>query len=147
MVQKITASLLIALMVLITMTRYQGVNYCLSQKDFFLFDCPASDSTSKVDSCEHCASCGDNIGEPKINKISALDCCLELSLDSDNNWLEAENIRISEFKLNQPNLVWYDDMTLKLVNVHSSFGARGPPSYLLQSPSVPLYIRHSIFLI
>jgi len=150
MIQRITATLLLALMVFVTVAGKQSVNYCLTQKEFFLFDCPAIDSTTTAsNSCEHCSSCGttDSKKNNKFDILHPTDCCVELSLGVDSDWLEATNIRLSEAKYKAVSVVWYDDSLLKSITNHSDITARGPPPQRPLSPPVPIHIRHSVFLI
>lgn len=150
MLQRIIATLLLTLMVFVTVMGQQSVNYCLAQKEFFLFDCPASDSaTTASNFCEHCSDSEttDSKTRNEMGTLHPTDCCLELSLEVDSNWFETKNIRLSEVKHKIFNIAGYDDYLLKSITNHSNTTDRGPPPQRPLSPLVPIYIRHSVLLI
>lgn len=150
MIQQITASLLLALMVLVTMTSYQGVSYCSNQKELFLFECPDLESTATIDSdCEDCITCEKkNLdGESNLISLTPSDCSIKFFFGDKNEWLKSENVCLSEIRVNELSSVWHDDCLLKPITNHSDITARGPPPETPLSPPVPIHIRHSVFLI
>ena len=152
MFAKITASTLMLLMVFITMAKHQSVNYCTIKKEFSLFECHVEVVAEGENHCECCGSCADtnqsddHSDKKSVSNIFPSSCCIVLWLEDSYDSLEQEQLRFSEVKVQEVDVVWSDSTLTKLGSTRSCTGARAPPN-IPDTYQVPVYIRHSIFLI
>lgn len=154
MIHKITASLLLTLIALVSTTMHQGVRFCKSQDEFFVIDCPCSgigdNEAGEYKKCcdsSSCATTKSQSSQVTLNESKLPDCVIELSWGVESDWLEAENIRLSEKKHQAAVIHWSEPIQLKPERFTLNHSARGPPSFPHITLPVPIFIRHSVFLI
>ena len=156
MLRKFTATALFCLMMVITATSQTGLRYCLCLQTVFVGDCDCedlipSDSCAKVSpktSC--CCACEEqDLCEEHTAEISLCDdCSVDLTLQLDD-FTTAVSLKI-EGKLSAATPSFtsppFQIEIPTSISHRSTNRTRGPPAYLVVSP-VPLFIRHSVFLV
>lgn len=155
MIRKLTAALLLWMMSMTVVMAQPGLRYCLCAHEIYLGECWCSkpDSTNPAPptcSCE-CGECESSQPPGSGHEACALSrgCSLDLFLLLD------------EFSIPSPSdLSYKSENTLKpsaqlpraslapsLVVRDFDHDVRGPPPPLRIGPSMPLFLRHSAFLL
>ena len=152
MARKLTATILFALMTLIVITSQHGVNYCTCLKEFSVGDCGCVENKATESCCshsDHSESCStENLSQASGSLCDSSGCLISLFIETPdflNSYQEfgaaGKNGNGTSARIEDPNL------TLSAFFLPSSSGNRGPPRTVAFSESVPLFIRHSVFLI
>jgi hypothetical protein len=154
MYRKLTALFLICLMAVASATSQAGLRYCLCLHTVFVGDCGCSELVSvgncpraSADSCG-CSGCSQN--EEVAAEISLCnDCSVDLSLKLDDYTSAEGKQLISKSSFASLGFVSPSNATGFLVPARriSVHGTRGSPPPFLAVSSVPLFVRHSVFLI
>jgi hypothetical protein len=151
---KLTAFFLICLMGVASATSQAGLRYCLCLQTVFVGDCGCSELVSagsctraSADSCG-CSGCAKNEKAAAEMSLSK-DCSVDLSLKLDD-FISAKGKQLisKSFSVrlgfvspsNTPDFL----VPARRISVH---GTRGSPPPFLGVSSVPLFLRHSVFLI
>lgn len=155
MVRKLTATFLFFLMMVASATQ-AGLRYCLCLETIFVSDCECSElvsagdcsgaSTKTSDSCE-CSRC-EQIGETTAEASLCDDCSIDLRLQIDDYTGAAGAEGTGKSASVDVGVIFssYSADIPATVRKGSIYGTRGPPPYKVV-PSVPLFIRHSVFLV
>jgi len=156
MVRKLTALVLLGLMMVVTATSQASVRYCLCLQTVFVSDCECHEPVS-AGSCSrknaeangpcNCSEIDSDDGKSTGISLSE-DCVIDLTVaigDYPNSKEFAVSGKISSASL----LVFSPSSKVDIptfVRNYSLTGTRGPPR-LLMAPPVPLFLRHSVFLV
>lgn len=164
MARKLTAIVLFSLMVVVTATSHSAVRYCLCQEALFVGDCACHPSISpdSTDACsatsagdnDCCSECPEKDSEEGESKKEAQtfqshDCSIVLFIEIDQFTISeapgpSKKQPTSSFLINSPG----PETALSISDLNRSLnGTRGPPPLLAMTPSVPLFLRHSVFLV
>lgn len=156
MLHKFTALILACLMLVVTTTSQAGLSYCLCDQTIFLGDCPCTNTSTKSSSdpqtnqCTTCHGCKKKAPPQNTADISPCDNC-HFSLDWKlDQYLPQPS---ADFKTTPDSLLksaLHTSTTVKPLLPNTSLQAieiRGSPPPFASTPTVPLYIRHSSFLI
>ena len=167
MLHKITAAILSCLMLVVATTSQLGLNYCLCEKIIFLGDCACATPTSQQTksppnqaSSSSCHCCPSTPEEPSSTSltISPLPyapcgpCIVPLDWQLDDCPPQAA----PDFKTNADSYLANTtppatSITSPTTGTHPNImEIRGSPPHATTNntpPTVPLYIRHSVFLI
>ena len=154
MLQKLTATLLLFLMMAASATSQAGVKYCLCFQCVFVDTCPCvqishSDYDSE-DQYEHCCSdCGNHQRETSTKTFQCLDCVVDLSIKMGNcTTPSSEDPSSKKSPSNSPISQSPDpEGNQSLLVDNRAHEARGSPPYQLAVRPLPLFIRHSTFLV
>ncbi|MFT6861609.1 MAG: hypothetical protein ACJAVK_000161 [Akkermansiaceae bacterium] len=156
MLRKFTASVLICLMMAVTATSQTGLRYCLCFQTIFVGDCDCekqipSDRCAGVSpetSC--CCACSEeDHPEEEVAEISLCNNCtvnLTLQLDHFTTAVHSEIMgKLSPATSSFPSPLYQIEIPTSIRHC-STYRTRGPPPYTVVS-LVPLFIRHSVFLV
>lgn len=144
MIRKLTGLFLLCVMTTVLALEHPALKYCLCEEEFLIDDCVCpAELVVNVDTC-----CGEQAApECKTHGVTD-DCIVSLEMDL------GDFVHLSEFKLSErsdyevfiPVLNFAEDFMLSewlLADLPDIRGSPEPPP-----PSVvPLYVRHSVYLI
>lgn len=157
MLRKLTALFLILLMTVASATSQVGLRYCFCLETVFVGDCECAElfstgdstraSAESSDACD-CSGCAQN--EKKVAEISLCnDCSVDVPLQTDDfASARGEQILSKSFPLvlgfiSPSNTADF----LAPARRSSVHGTRGSPTPFVAVSAVPLFIRHSVFLV
>ncbi|MGJ8655785.1 MAG: hypothetical protein ACSHX6_04975 [Akkermansiaceae bacterium] len=155
MLHKFTALILSCLMLVLATTSQVGLNFCLCDKIMFLGDCPCELTTMEPssDQCTSCNGCSNKSTPPSTlhtSDISPCDNCV-VSLDWElDQCVPQPSVDFKTSPDSLLNALYFVANTTTSVTPNAFLQPveiRGSPPELMACPSVPLYIRHSVFLI
>lgn len=143
MIQKVTASVLLWLMTMVVAMGQPGLRYCTCLHEIFIGDCHCFEENEEaLESLFFSTS-------QKFGDIASSDCIKELSLKVEHSSANiSQEIRDNAKEpLLQPLVVfsethWFATSRRAAINI-----TRGPPSAYLVDSTVPLYLRHLVFLV
>lgn len=156
MVRKLTALFLFSLMMVATATSQAGLRYCLCLETLFVGECECSELvsagdcprtfTKAGDSCE-CSGC-EISEEPTAETSLRNDCLIDLTFQMGDFSGAAGGDGIGKSASVDLGVIFssYSTEFSAPARCSSSNGTRGPPPCRVVSP-VPLFIRHSVFLV
>lgn len=152
MVHQLTAAVLLALMTLVTATSQQGVNYCACLQEIFVSNCDCGHETEELaeSGCshsDHAESCCDEDPTDEVAPRFFLpDCHVSLFLETDEFANSVQELRSpveNGAGLSVP--LSRSHFALSSAFPCKEISNRGPPGGRIDSPPVPLFIRHSVF--
>jgi len=150
MVRKITAITLLLLMTATTVMSQRGLRYCLCLDELFVGECECAEfvpSDSFVDSCHSDACCSEGDVEDGIEIHAPKDCNVDLFLEVAEYSSPHEKKSKEETIFKPIFLPLIEAITMAPIKLRSVNGPRGPPPLLVTASSVPLFLRHSVFLV
>jgi len=159
MVLKLTASVLLGLMMVVTATSQAGVRYCLCLQTILIGDCACHELVSPekrpgkgadAGGCCECTAKGGSIAVEKQEAENPLgnDCCIKLTVEI-NDFTTSGGLEFSAKFSPTPVLISSPSSEIGIPAVVRNCSlnqTRGPPR-LSVVPSVPLFLRHSVFLV
>lgn len=147
MVRKLTGSLLLCLMMVMTITSQAGVMYCLCLETVSLGKCSCDTPTEKSEptTCsDHCCDEGEALSGDVAEDCG---CTVELELDIDDFVLIDVTDRSEQRAAADADLSAGDRSVISpSAAFASSIASRAPPCVPI-SASVPIYLQHSVFRI
>ena len=151
MAHQLTASVLFALITLVTATSQQGLNYCACLQKVFVSNCDCGHEIEELaeSSCshsDHAGSCCDEVPDDEVTPHYFLpDCHVSLFLDTDEFANSVQELRSPvENGAGLSVLLSRSHFALSSVFPCKEISNRGPPGGRLCSSPVPLFIRHSV---
>lgn len=154
MLQKLTATLLLFLMMAASATSQAGVKYCLCFHSVFIDACPCVQISHSDHDCEdkdeHCCSdCGNHQQETSTKTFQCLDCVVDLSIKIGNYTTpSSEDPSSKKCPPNNPiSQSPYSEGNQSSPVDNRAHEARGSPPPQLAVRPLPLFIRHSTFLV
>ena len=154
MLLKLTATLLLFLMMAASATSQAGVKYCLCFHSVFVDACPCVQISHSDHDCEdqdeHCCSdCGNHQQETPTKTFQCLDCIVDLSIKiGDCTTPSIEDPSSKKSPSNSPISESPDPEGNQSSPVDNrAHEARGSPPPQLAVRPLPLFIRHSTFLV
>ena len=148
MFQKLTASLLFGLMMMVTATSQGAVYYCLCQNTITVGHC----GCDEVDAAEQGAKCHccEEEADPEIaaEAVHRHDCTIAFLIDVDDYGLSSDPVSTSrEDESDQVFLSSRDREGNALwQHLDPTHGVKGPPDRS-SIPGVSLYLRNLVFLV
>jgi len=152
MLRKFTASVLLLLTMAVTATAQPGLNWCLCLHTVFVGECECEELalTGECSIQNTGASCDCNsVSTRESTELGPCDdCSIDLSFEIDDFLSGA----FGEILSKPSNLDFHPSLpphvadVLASVSLSEANATRGPPPFLVVSP-VPLFIRHSVFLV
>lgn len=158
MLHKFTALILSCLMLVLATTSQVGLSFCLCEKTMFVGDCPCAPSSTKSSNDHQTNQCSSGCCTKEIKHLTTTQAAdtppcnncivsLDWKLDQCTPQLSLDFKTSPESQLNPTFLIGATE-TAPLPNTSlQAIEIRGSPPPLATSPTVPLYIRHSVFLI
>lgn len=149
MVHKLTALIQLPLMAVVVATSQPGLNYCPCLEELCVGSCECSKEPSPNASCSTSCdsdSCSDiEIAEANIPECSSSDCLVSILFETEDFVNFVHEVRPTGDDGGQSSsFPSASDLTLRTVSLCRQ---RGPPRTVAFPYSVPLFIRHSVFLI
>lgn len=157
MLRKLTALFLILLMTVASATSQAGLRYCFCLETVFVGDCECAElfstgdstgaSAESSDACD-CSGCAQN--EKTVAEISSCnDCSVDVPPQPDDfASARGEQIPSKSFPLFlgfiSPSNTADFTAPARRISVHET---RGSPTPFIAATAVPLFIRHSVFLV
>ena len=149
MLHKFTATILSCLMLVVATTAQVGLNYCLCAQTVFAGDCPCALVAEEPvkDGCDSCSNCSEE--STSEESIPCDDCNVTIDWELDQCVPQTgSSLKVaSSFSIDADCLVGEILLLEATDRFTDSVKARGSPPPCLTSPTVPLYVRHSVFLI
>lgn len=154
MVHQLTAAVLLALMTLVTATSQQGLNYCVCLEEVLVgsCECPVETQDTTEPCCshlDHSETCDDqdSAGNHTL-KCGSRDCLVSLYFETDDFQNSIQELRVSPENSGDISSSQSDhSFALSAVFPCKANEKRGPPGREPFPTSVPLFVRHSVFLL
>lgn len=162
MFRKLTAVIQLMLMLVVVATSQPSLSYCLCAHEFHVGDCPCNQevtggndellTTSEHSTCSKgCCSQQSEKTEtqPSFQPQPCNDCVVNLSIDVDDYTLGSVVINKGSCDhLDTPDCANAVDLLITNNTFDTSiYGIRGSPLSSLRAQSVPLFVRHSAYLL
>lgn len=131
-----------------TVMSQRGLSYCLCLEELFVGSCECAEPVSSTPTCHKDSCCDEEKAQSQVDAPSCIDDCvvsLFVDLADYSNFHKSE-----ENQRTLPTLVFISATEATPVVVPApaaSHQTRGPPPRLVIAPAVPLFIRHSVYLI
>lgn len=155
MIQKLTASFLLWMMSMTVVMAQPGLRYCLCTHEIFLGQCkcpepdvPTPPATSCCSECSECQSSPVSTAEQKTCPLPG-ECIVELFFDLEDCSLPSpsDSEGISETSLKSPSYLLEASLVPSRNIRDAAHDVRGPPPPSHPTHSVPLFLRHLVFLL
>lgn len=154
MLQKLTATLLLFLMMAASATSQAGVKYCLCFQSVFVDACPCVQISHSDHDCEDededfCSDCGNHQQENPTKTFQCLDCVVDLSIKIGNYTTPSSEDPSSKKSPSYNPISQSPDPEGNQSSPvdNRAHEARGSPPPQLAVRPLPLFIRHSTFLV
>jgi hypothetical protein len=154
MVHQLTAAVLLVLMTLVTATSQHGLNYCACLEEVLVGNCECPVETKEAtESCcshlDHSETCDDHgSGGNHKFECDSRDCLVSLYFETDDFQNSIQEFRVSPEKSGDASSSLSDhSFALSAVTPCKANEKRGPPGTEPLPASVPLFARHSVFLL
>lgn len=150
MFQKLTALLLFCLMTVASATAQAGPRYCLCFDTIYLGSCacelPSPDPEAPETCCHSCGEAAEKQTEdPDLAAFVPHHCSVELALHLEQfTFAHPQDLSKKSSDLD-PAVVTPEHQAFKISSHRSPRQTRGPPPPL--PATVPLFLRHSVFLV
>ncbi|MGJ8677065.1 MAG: hypothetical protein ACSHX0_06085 [Akkermansiaceae bacterium] len=155
MLRKVTASVLLLLMTMVVATSQPGLHYCLCLKTIFFNSCECVDlietgDCSQIKGTDELSfPCHTSNDREEAFKISLDNCSLDLVLNLDD-FIESnfDGVVKGKVGVDSPIPLLFVEEANFIPSLRSRIhGIRGSPPHLVESSSVPLRVRYSVFLV
>lgn len=155
MTRKFTAAFLLWMMSMTTIMAQPGLRYCLCADEIYLGDCRCPEPSSPAPnppscSCE-CDECGSSQPSASEHQVCAQPggCSVDLFLNLEKYSLPSpSDVREkADASPGSSPCLHPDSLTPSIIFRNSNHDVRGPPPPDPTANSVPLFLRHSVFLL
>lgn len=153
MFRKLTATVLLWLMLVVVATSQPGLGYCLCLHKVFVGECECLDITpegtcSRVSGEGSCKCSSQDTSEIDASPKRAQDCSLNLCIGLDNFVVvDAAQTSSRDGSDSMAPPRQFGETAAAISHRSSIYGIRGSPPFVGLIPSVPFRVRYSVFLV